>query len=97
MEQIGREPGTVHGSTHAPGVDHTGNGNSGGLQDGFHTYAANWQPDRIEFYLDGNNYYTVWRNWGGSWPFADHKFFMILNLAVGGNWPGNPDGSTSFP
>jgi len=97
MEQIGKEPGSVHGSTHAPGVDHTGTGNSGGLQDDFHLYAANWQPDRIEFSMDNNVYYTVERNWGGSWPFADHNFFMILNLAVGGDWPGNPDGSTQFP
>jgi beta-glucanase (GH16 family) len=34
---------------------------------------------------------------GGHWPFEGHNFFIILNLAVGGNWPGYPDGSTQFP
>jgi beta-glucanase (GH16 family) len=97
MEWIGKDSSHIYGSTHANGRDNTNGYTGSGFHDGFHTYAANWQPDRIEFYVDGNNYATVWqKDQGGSWPFAAN-FFMILNLAVGGNWPGNPDGSTQFP
>jgi beta-glucanase (GH16 family) len=97
MEYIGREGDVVHGSTHGVGTDHSSSVSRGGLSDGFHTYAANWQPNSIDFLIDDQVYYTVQRSWGGDWPFADHNFFIILNLAVGGNWPGNPDGSTQFP
>eukprot|EP00347_Sterkiella_histriomuscorum_P001231 403372825 len=98
MEQIGRDPQNVYGSLHAPGFDTTGGfHHDQGFSDDFHTYGVNWQPDRIEFYVDGNTYKAINRNEAGNWPFADHKFFIILNLAVGGNWPGYPDGSTQFP
>lgn len=97
MEYIGREPNHIFGSLHAPQFDATGAFNGGGFSDGFHTYAVNWQPDRIEFSVDNNIYKTVQKGEaGGHWPF-DQKFFILLNLAVGGNWPGYPDGSTRFP
>ncbi len=63
----------------------------------YHNYGCNWQPDYVTFYVDGNAYATFNRSSAGaSWVF-NAPTFMILNLAVGGNWPGNPDGSTVAP
>ena len=69
------------------------------LADAFHTYAVEWEPSAIRFYLDGNLYQTRTPAdvpAGAAWVY-NHPFFMLLNVAVGGNWPGSPDGSTSFP
>lgn len=102
MENIGREPTTVHGTIHGPG--YSGSGGIGApysgpnFSDDFHTYAVDWAPDSIKWYVDGNLYQTrtpADLN-GNRWVF-DHPFFIILNLAVGGDWPGSPDGSTTFP
>ncbi|HKT05064.1 MAG TPA: family 16 glycosylhydrolase [Rugosimonospora sp.] len=105
MENIGREPGTVHGSMHGPGYS---GGNPltaaytlpGGaaFADGFHTFAADWTPGSVTFSVDGVSYErrTPGDTNGNPWVF-NHPFFIILNLAVGGNWPGSPDGGTSFP
>ncbi|CDW85570.1 glycoside hydrolase family 16 [Stylonychia lemnae] len=100
MELIGKDPNNVHSSLHAPSYDTTQNyWHQEGFANDFHTYAANWQPDRIEFYVDGQLFQTYYKTQsGGHWPFDQgQKFFIILNLAVGGDWPGNPDGSTQFP
>ena len=62
----------------------------------FHVYAVEWDTTEIRFYLDTNNYATVKKaDWPstGTWPF-DHPFFILLNFAVGGNWPGSPDATT---
>jgi beta-glucanase (GH16 family) len=69
------------------------------LADDFHVYGLNWSPDLIEMTLDGVVYATFTRNSlseGQTWVF-DKPFYLILNLAVGGNWPGCPDASTPFP
>src|SRR5437588_10817985 len=106
MENIGREPSIVHGTFHGPGYS-GGNGVSaaytlpGGqkFSDDFHTFAVDWEPNVIRFYVDGLLYKTrtpADLPAGTTWVF-DHPFFMILNVAVGGGWPGNPDGSTVFP
>ncbi|MEU8183250.1 family 16 glycosylhydrolase [Micromonospora sp. NPDC049044] len=103
MENIGREPNTVYGTVHGPGYSGSG-GITGSrtigapLADGFHTYRVDWEPNVITWYLDGVQYHRVdpARLGGSRWVF-DHPFFMILNVAVGGNWPGYPDGSTQFP
>ncbi|MFG1919303.1 family 16 glycosylhydrolase [Micromonospora sp. NPDC048898] len=103
MENIGREPNTVYGTVHGPGYS-GGGGITGSrtigapLADGFHTYRVDWEPNVITWYLDGVQYHRVdpARLGGSRWVF-DHPFFMILNVAVGGNWPGYPDGSTQFP
>lgn len=106
MENIGKEPSTNHGSLHGPGYS-GGNPLTGAqslpggakLADGFHTYAVEWDPGIIRFYLDDTLYETRTPNdvpAGGKWVY-DHPFFLILNVAVGGGWPGSPDGSTSFP
>jgi beta-glucanase (GH16 family) len=103
MENIGREPNTVYGTVHGPGYSGaggiTGSRSLGSpLADGFHTYRVDWEPNVITWYLDGVQYHRVdpARLGGSRWVF-DHPFFMILNVAVGGNWPGYPDGSTQFP
>ena len=104
MENIGREPATIHGTLHGPGYS-GGAGLSGGFTlgggafaDGFHTFAVDWDPTGISFSVDGNVYErrTPADTHGNPWVF-DHPFFILMNVAVGGGWPGNPDGSTSFP
>eukprot|EP00347_Sterkiella_histriomuscorum_P018297 403346046 len=99
MELVGKDPQNVYASLHAPSYDTTrGYHLDQGFAGDFHTYGVNWQPEQIDFYVDGNTYLSVNKNQsGGHWPFTDGKFFIILNLAVGGFWPGNPDGSTHFP
>jgi beta-glucanase (GH16 family) len=69
------------------------------LSDDFHIYAVEWEPTTLRFFIDKENYATFTRaEWpqNTTWPF-DHKFFLILNLAVGGDWPGPPDANTVFP
>ncbi|WP_070010569.1 glycoside hydrolase family 16 protein [Streptomyces abyssalis] len=105
MENIGSEPSTVHGTIHGPGYS-GGEGIGAGyslpngqkFSDDFHTFAVDWSPEKITWSVDGNTYQTrTPADLGGDrWVF-DHPFFMILNLAVGGYWPGDPDGSTTFP
>jgi len=102
MENIGKEPSTVHGTIHGPGysgANGIGAADNGPVfADDFHTYAVDWSPNEIKWSVDGNVYETRTPadvN-GNQWVF-DHPFYIILNLAVGGDWPGDPDGSTSFP
>jgi beta-glucanase (GH16 family) len=103
MENIGRLPNTVHGTIHGPGYS----GSAGPtaqytapspLSDDFHTYAIEWQPNRISWFFDGIQYSTKTpADIGGNrWVF-DHPFYLLMNLAVGGLWPGYPDASTVFP
>ncbi len=105
MENVGFEPSTVHGTIHGPG--YFGSGGIGAaytlpggqaFADAFHTFAVDWAPDRITWSVDGNVYQTrTPADLGGrQWVF-NKPFFLILNLAVGGYWPGDPDGSTVFP
>src|SRR5690606_28244887 len=105
MENIGREPHLVHGTVHGPGYSGA-NGISGtymhpqgwSFADTWHTFAIDWKPGEITWFVDGQQYHRVTRAsvGGNPWVF-DQKFFLILNVAVGGNWPGYPDGSTQFP
>ena len=103
MEHVGKDPTTVYGTVHGPGYSGAegigGNRNLGvPLSDAFHTYAVEWSPNLIVWFVDGAEYFRVTpASLGGDrWVF-DHSFFMILNLAVGGHWPGYPDGTTQFP
>ena len=103
MENVGKEPNTAYGTVHGPGYSGGasigGNRNIGApLGDAFHTYAVEWSPNLIVWFLDGSEYFRVTPASlnGNRWVF-DHPFFMLLNVAVGGTWPGNPDGSTQFP
>ncbi|GLY98980.1 family 16 glycosylhydrolase [Actinoplanes sp. NBRC 103695] len=103
MENVGFEPNTVHGTVHGPG--YSGAGGIGGgrtigapLADDFHQYAVEWSPNLIIWYLDNSEFYRITPSNinGNPWVF-NHPFFMILNVAVGGYWPGYPDASTVFP
>lgn len=103
MENIGREPRTVHGTVHGPGYS-GGQGVTGGLDlpnplsDDFHVYAIEWDPEEIRWYIDDTQYFKITPDSlrGNRWVF-DHDFFIILNVAVGGLWPGYPDDTTTFP
>ncbi len=105
MENIGREPATVHGTIHGPGYSGccgVGGGYtlpSGNLSDDYHIFAVEWSPEEIRWYIDDVNYFIATIDDipdGTEWVF-DHPFFILLNVAVGGNWPGNPDDTTVFP
>ena len=106
MENIGKEPSTIHGSIHGPGYT-GGDGIEAPYKlpatrrfaDDFHVFAVEWEPNAIRFYVDDGVYVTRSRSDlrpGWKWVF-DHPFFLILNLAVGGDWPGNPDAATVIP
>lgn len=106
MENVGKEPGKVHGSLHGPrysgGDPLTGAYTLPGgkaFADDFHIYAVEWEPDAIRFYVDNHLYETQTPDSipeHKKWVF-DHPFFLLLNCAVGGKWPGNPDETTQFP
>jgi beta-glucanase (GH16 family) len=106
MENIGKEPSTVHGTIHGPG--YSGGDGIGApftlpgnqrVADDFHIYAIEWVPNTIRFYVDDALYETRTPSSlpaGRKWVY-DHPFFLLLNVAVGGGWPGNPDATTVFP
>ena len=106
MENIGKEPSLVHGTIHGPGYS----GAKGisapdalptnrPFAEDFHIYAVEWEPNTIRFYVDDHLYTTripADLPPGTKWVY-DHPFFILLNVAVGGDWPGNPDASSTFP
>ena len=106
MENIGKEPGLVHGTIHGPG--YSGAGGIGSpyalpadqrFADDFHVFAVEWEPNVIRFYVDEHLYATRTPSdlpKGTKWVY-DHPFFLLLNVAVGGGWPGNPDATSVFP
>jgi beta-glucanase (GH16 family) len=106
MENIGKEPALAHGTIHGPGYNGAGGiGSPYSLPDkqrfadDFHVYAVEWEPNTIRFYVDKDLYATrtpAELPSGSKWVF-DHPFFILLNVAVGGGWPGNPDATTVFP
>ncbi len=103
MEYRGQEPAIVHGSLHGPGYS---GGNAftrsytlpaGRFDQDFHVFSVEWTSSRIDWYVDGVIYQSIKPTYvPGTWVF-DHPFYLILNLAVGGNYVGNPDGGTIFP
>jgi beta-glucanase (GH16 family) len=106
MENIGKEPAIVHGTIHGPGYSgadsisgaYTLPGGAA-VADAFHVFAVEWEPAVIRFYVDDTLFATrtpADLKPGQAWVF-DHPFFLLLNVAVGGNWPGNPDATTVFP
>ncbi|MCC6891627.1 MAG: family 16 glycosylhydrolase [Anaerolineae bacterium] len=103
MENVGKEPRNLYGTVHGPG--YSGGNSIGGsttrdadLADDFHVYAVDWDADAIRWYIDGELFYTFTPNDlnGKPWVY-DHDFFILLNVAVGGYWPGMPDDTTVFP
>jgi beta-glucanase (GH16 family) len=105
LETIGA-PDTMYSTIHGPGYS----GSKGpstkyvlaageAVDTAFHLYAVEWAPNDIKFFLD--DHLIVERTPadlppGTTWVY-DHPFYILLNLAVGGNWPGSPDASTTFP
>ncbi|WP_043670321.1 glycoside hydrolase family 16 protein [Streptomyces xylophagus] len=105
MENVGYEPSTIHGTIHGPGYSGS-NGigaaytlaNGAAFADAFHTFAVDWAPNSIKWSVDGVVYQTRTPADVGSNTWAFNKpFFLILNLAVGGDWPGDPNSATAFP
>jgi len=109
VEQLGHEPNRVYGTLHY-GNPHppAGKGASvalkqGSLVDDWHEYALEWYPGELRWFVDGE-LYQVQNGWftsgggGAAWPAPyDRDFYLQLNVAVGGGWPGNPDATTVWP
>ena len=105
MENIGREPAIAHGTLHGPGysgadgISRADTLRSGAYADDFHIFTVSWRPNEIRWYVDGRQYHRLTPAElpaGTKWVF-DHPFFLLLNVAVGGEWPGDPDSTTTFP
>ena len=106
MELIGSSPNTVHGTIHY-GTDwtqhnYTGSGTSipwtETFSDEFHVFSIDWDENGITWLLDDQPFYTIDNAVTGSQPYPfDNPFFFIMNIAVGGQWPGYPDATTEFP
>jgi beta-glucanase (GH16 family) len=105
LEHIGREPNRVYSTLHAPA--YFGVGGYGAPLDlgtnasaAFHLFAVEWDATHMTFFVDDNAFFTVDRETleqtRGPWVF-DHPFFLILNNAVGGDWPGPPGPGTVLP
>lgn len=94
MEAVGKEPHQVVSSTHSA-TDPRDTSRpvplEGSPQD-FHTYGALWLPDRIDFYVDG-----VKTTSQPTHPDMDRPMYMVVDLAIGGHWPGDPDADTVMP
>ena len=107
MEFKGQEPNVVWGTLHYgkrwPNNEHKSDTlklDQGNFTDDFHTYAIEWEEGVMRWYVDGQLYQTQkeWHSDGGKFPAPfDQPFHMILNLAIGGGFVGNPDATTEFP
>ena len=97
--------GSVHGGASSGAEE---NGSEQYHETGFsaaawHTYGMIWTKGKIQYYVDDpSNVYATYQStdsaWSPTpWPFDQGPQFIILNLAIGGSWPGNPDGTTVFP
>ena len=97
MEHVGFDEGVIHGTVHTEAYNHTKGTQKGDkllVQDvtgTFHLYAIEWTADQLDFFVDDKKYYSVQRSVLGSseaqWPL-NNPFFLILNMAVGGDWGG---------
>lgn len=100
MENIGKQPNIVYGTVHGPGYfSGTYTLPHGNFSDDFHVYGLQWTPNSIAFFVDGINYATLNRSYfsnPGDWVY-NHPFHIVLNVPVGGTWPGSPNASTVFP
>jgi hypothetical protein len=106
MEALGQQPNVAYGHVHGPagtsGAEYSWGRaitSAASLSGDFHTYGLIWQPDAIQWTLDGAVYATFTKaelQPGQRWVY-DHPFHVLLDLAVGGAWPGSPDATTPFP
>lgn len=95
MENVGFDPDVIHANIHTKAYNHAIHTNKGSKikipnphQD-FHVYAIEWRPDRMDFFVDSQKYFTFTNEGKGSdaWPY-DKPQYLILNIAVGGAWGG---------
>lgn len=105
MELRGQKPNIASCALHGPGYS---GGNAilqeytlfnGRFDNQYHVFAVEWHADRLDFYIDNLMYRRIEKSevlQAGQWVY-DHPFFMILNVAVGGSFPGPPNASTPFP
>jgi beta-glucanase (GH16 family) len=104
MEMVGGtgKDNTTHATLH---WEHNGNHaqygesytlSSGILADDYHLFSVEWDSQNIRAFIDGTQYFVM-EITGADLTEFHQNFFIILNLAVGGNWPGSPDGTTVFP
>ncbi len=93
--------GSVHGGTTSAHLDGTQKYNPQGFSAAaWHTYGMSWTKGQVQFYVDDPaNVYATYTpaTFGNPWPFDAGPQFIILNLAIGGDWPGSPDATTVFP
>jgi beta-glucanase (GH16 family) len=103
LEHIGREPTKIYATVHAPG--YSGGKGVGGnltvpegtLYEDFHVYAIEWQENEIRWLFDEQEYFKITpQDVPSAWIF-DHEFYIIMNVAVGGRWPGYPNDTTVLP
>ncbi len=105
MENVGRLPNQVFGTLHGPGYS---GGQSYGksydlgkpVANDYHVFAVDWQPDTVTWFIDGIPYFTANANdaflQGKQWVF-NHPFFILMNVAIGGNFGGAVGPETTFP
>lgn len=106
MEYLGNKPTEVFGTIHGPGysggesISKKYNLPNSRFDTGFHVFGVEWTATHINWYVDDVLYSQITRQdveeKGGEWVF-DNSFYMLLNLAVGGNLPGSPDSQTTYP
>ncbi|MDB5200457.1 MAG: family 16 glycosylhydrolase [Chitinophagaceae bacterium] len=105
MELLGQEPSKSYSTLHygASGATHGSKGNfytlsGSSFYDQFHVFSMEWKLDQLKLYVDNNLFLTVNKTDVGSSPYPfNAPFFFIFNVAVGGDWPGSPDATTTFP
>jgi len=96
MENVGYDPDTIHANIHTKAYNHTIGTNKGSRikvqspYKDFHVYAIEWFKDHLDFYVDGQKYFSFKNDGAGNnetWPF-DTPQYLIINIAVGGDWGG---------
>ena len=107
MEMVGHDTKTIHGTLHYGGEwpENIQSGDKFVLQEGtfssdFHIFTLEWKEGEFKWFVDGIHYLTQnqWHSSDHGFPAPfDQRFHLLLNLAIGGNWPGNPDETTVFP
>jgi len=104
MEMIGNRPSTVFGTAHWGNAGDPSTFVSGEFtiseefNQSFHVFSLVWEEDQITWYVDEEEYHSINRSTVGNAQYRfNQDFFLIFNIAVGGNFPGNPDLTTRFP
>lgn len=109
MELQGHEPQTIYGTLQYGGsfpqnvrtrADYSLPEGQGDFSDDFHVFTLKWDPYAIRLFVDGDVYLSASNWYTNDEPYPapfDKPFYVVLHVAVGGSWPGNPDETTQFP